>query len=177
MASREDLTAERNQRFMELLKPLYSDCQRWAYSLTQNPVDADELLAQGVMVGLENIHQLKKDGAFKTWMFKIIANVHRQMIRKAKRHPEFMEHDKLDWNAPRDDDWDKRSDLVDIVQRALGQLSPTQRQALVLFESQGLSIREISTVLGKQETAVRVMLHRAKKRMAEILREEGIGPR
>ena len=177
MASKEELTAERNKRFMDLLEPLYSDCQRWAYSLTQDSVDADELMAQSVMVGLMNIHQLKKDGAFKTWMFKIIANIHRQMIRKAKRLPDFMEHDKIDWNAPRDDDWDARSDLVEVVQQALGKLSPVQRQALVLFESHGLSIREISAIIGKQETAVRVMLHRAKKRMAEILQEEGIGPR
>lgn len=176
MALQEELTNERNRRFTALLKPCYSDCQRWAYSLAQDIQDADEILAQSVMIGLENVHQLKKDGAFKTWMFKIMANVHRQMIRKQKRLPEYMDHEKLNWNAPRDDEWDVRSDLGDIIRRALGELSPDQRKALVLFESQGLSIREVSGVLGKKETAVRVMLHRAKKRMAEYLTAEGIVP-
>jgi RNA polymerase sigma-70 factor (ECF subfamily) len=58
----------------------------------------------------------------------------------------------------------------------LEQLSPEQREALVLFEVHGLSIREVSEVLGKKEGAVRVLLHRARERLEELLRKAGINP-
>ena len=96
MASQQELTHERNRRFLALLKPVYRDCQRWAFSLTQNIDDAEDVLAQSVMTALEHIHQLKTEAAFKTWMFRIIVNTHRLMLRQLKRTPEPMEQEKLE---------------------------------------------------------------------------------
>lgn len=174
MASQQELTDERNRRFLALLKPVDSDCQRWAFSLTQNREDANDLYAQSILIGLEHIHQLKKESAFKTWMFRIISNAHRFMIRQRKRQPEPLEQEKLEWAAPRQEDWTEQLDQRTMVARVLSQLSPDQRRALVLFEQHGLSIREVSEVMGKKQTAVRVLLHRARQRMAELLKKEGI---
>jgi len=174
MASQQELTDERNRRFLALLKPVDSDCQRWAYSLTQDREDANDLYAQSVLIGLEHIHQLKKESAFKTWMFRIISNAHRFMVRQRKRQPEPLEQEKLEWAAPSQEDWTLQMDQRAVVARVLNQLSPDQRQALVLFERHGLSIREVSEVMGKKETAVRVLLHRSRQRTAELLKREGI---
>lgn len=176
MASQQELTRERNQRFLSLLRPVYSDCQRWAYSLTQNVDEAEDVFAQSVLTALEHIHQLKNEAAFKTWMFRIIVNTHRLMLRQLKRIPEPMEQEKLERSAPRDDQWVERSERAAIVRRVLNRLSPDQGMALVLFEREGLSIREVSTVMGKKQGAVRVLLSRARARMAELLRREGIDP-
>jgi RNA polymerase sigma-70 factor (ECF subfamily) len=174
MASRQELTDERNRRFLALLKPVDGDCQRWAFSLTQNREDANDLYAQSILIGLEHIHQLKKESAFKTWMFRIISNAHRFMVRQRKRQPEPMEQEKLDWAAPREEDWTRQIDQRAVVAKVLNQLSPDQRRALVLFEQHGLSIREVSEVMNKKETAVRVLLHRSRQRTAELLKREGI---
>jgi RNA polymerase sigma-70 factor (ECF subfamily) len=174
MASQQELTDERNRRFLALLKPVDTDCQRWAYSLTQNREDANDLYAQSILIGLEHIHQLKKESAFKTWMFRIISNAHRFMLRQRKRQPEPLEQAKLEWAAPRADDWAEQLDQRALIGKVLSQLSPDQRRALVLFEEHGLSIREVSEVMGKRQTAVRVLLHRARQRMVELLKKEGI---
>jgi RNA polymerase sigma-70 factor (ECF subfamily) len=171
-----ELTSERNARFLALLKPVYADCQRWAYSLTQDVVDAEDVLGQSVLTGLSKIHQLKKDGAFKTWMFRIIANTHRLWLRSRKRQPQVMDPESLPQRGPRDDNWAERLDRADTVRRLLGRLSSEQRQALVLFELDGMSIREVSSVMGKKETAVRVLLHRARQRLSDLLKLEGIVP-
>jgi RNA polymerase sigma-70 factor (ECF subfamily) len=176
MASWQELTHERNRRFLALLKPVYRDCQRWAYSLTQNFDDAEDVLSQSIMTALEHIHQLKTEAAFKTWMFRIIVNTHRLMLRQLKRSPEPMDEDKLERASPRDDQWVERSERAAVVRRVLNRMSPDQRQALVLFEREGLSVREVSEVMGKKQGAVRVLLSRARVRMAELLRREGIDP-
>ena len=169
-------TDERNQRFMELLEPVYNDCQRWAYSLAQDYNDAQDVLAQSILNGLSYIHQLKNDGAFKTWMFRIIHNTFKHWLRTSKRQPDAVNPEDLSFKSPRADEWTQNVERTEAVQRLLQELSPEQREALVLFELQELSIKEVAVVLGKQETAVRVLLHRARARFKERLEAAGIAP-
>jgi RNA polymerase sigma-70 factor (ECF subfamily) len=176
MSLQQELTDERNRRFLALLKPIDADCQRWAFNLAGNVQDAEDVYAQSILTGLEHIHQLKNDAAFKTWMFRVILNTHRQRIRQQKRVPEPMEQGALERAGPRDDEWEERSERSAVVRRALQKLSPDQRQALVLFEREELSIRGVSEVMGKKEGAVRVLLTRARTRMVELLKKEGISP-
>lgn len=161
---------------MELLEPVYNDCQRWAYSLARDYNDAQDILAQSVLNGLSYIHQLKSDGAFKTWMFRIIHNTYKHWLRTNKRQPEAVNPEDLSFKSPRADDWTKQVERTETVQRLLQELSEEQREALVLFELQELSIKEVAVVLGKQETAVRVLLHRARARFKERLEAAGIAP-
>ena len=176
MASRQELTNERNARFLALLKPIYSDCERWAYSLAQDTADAEDVLAQSILSGLQAFHQLKNEGAFKTWMFRIIRNAHRLLLRSRQHQPEALDPEQLRWLSPKEEKLEERSFRETAIKRALAQLSPDQRQALVLFEMEGFSIREISKVLGKNEGAIRVLLHRSRERLKPLLSQEGISP-
>ncbi|MCH7471824.1 RNA polymerase sigma factor [bacterium] len=173
---RQELTDERNARFLALLKPVYQDCQRWAYSLAQDVTIAEDILMESVLGALKNIHQLKNDDAFKTWFFRIITNNYRMWLRSNKQPVALMEQSELERVGPRDDEWAERLEQAEMVRRLVSKLSPEQREALVLFEVQGLSVREVSKVLGKKESAVRVLLHRARQRMRELLRRAGVSP-
>lgn len=159
---------------MGLLEPVDTDCQRWAYSLTRDKVAAEDVYAQAVLTGLMNIHQLREDGAFKSWMFRIIANTFRQSLRKESRQPESMPPEDLGFRSPRDDEWTEREARGRVLWDTIGKLSPDQREALLLFEVHGLSIREICTVMERKDSAVRVLLHRSRQRLAELLKREGI---
>ncbi len=50
-------------------------------------------------------------------------------------------------------------------------LTPTQQQVLKLREFEGRSMEDIATMLGMEETAVRMNLSRARKRIREIYME------
>jgi RNA polymerase sigma-70 factor, ECF subfamily len=176
MASQQELTDARNSRFLSLLRPVETDCKRWALSLTRDEHTAADVLSQAILMGLEAVHQLKNDGAFKAWMFRIIVNAFRMQLRSGKRNPEAMDPEVIPLHSPRDDSWVERDDQAKVVHSALSQLSLEQRQAIMLFEMEGLSIREISGVLDKNEGAVRVLLHRARQRLEELLRKAGIDP-
>jgi RNA polymerase sigma-70 factor (ECF subfamily) len=175
MDSQQGLTDERNARFLALLEPIYSDCQRWAMSLAGNREEAEDVLEESILLALKSLHQLKNDAAFKTWMFSIMRNAYRMWLR-SRRPVEFMEQEQLIRSSPGTADQSPRRDRGDVVRQVLERLAPEQRQALVLFEVEGLSIREVSQVLGKNETAVRVLLHRSRHRMAELLKQAGIEP-
>ncbi|MGZ8607438.1 MAG: RNA polymerase sigma factor [Actinomycetota bacterium] len=66
-----------------------------------------------------------------------------------------------------------RDPIVDIdLAAAIRELPPTQQAALVLFYLEDLPVAEVARILGRPEVTVRSSLHRARRRLAEILRED-----
>jgi RNA polymerase sigma-70 factor, ECF subfamily len=61
-------------------------------------------------------------------------------------------------------------ELSAIVREAVQNLSPLQREALILFEYEGLSLSEISSVVGSEVGVVKARLHRARERLRNVLR-------
>jgi RNA polymerase sigma-70 factor (ECF subfamily) len=59
------------------------------------------------------------------------------------------------------------------VTEAVGLLPRNQRVAVVLFYYEDRPVAEIATLLGCSESTARVHLHRGRRRLAELLREEG----
>ncbi len=65
-----------------------------------------------------------------------------------------------------------RSDLA----RAMQELRPRDRQLLWLAHVEGFSHREIGHTLDVKPESVRLMVFRARKRLAGILRQQGFSP-
>ena len=57
------------------------------------------------------------------------------------------------------------AELVAKVREAVADLPPLQREALVLFEYEGLALSEIASVVGTDVGAVKGRLHRARERL------------
>lgn len=67
-------------------------------------------------------------------------------------------------------------DLDHDLERALGRLRPRDRALLWLAYVEGQPHREVARALGLGETSVRVLLFRARRRLAAILEEAGLAP-
>jgi RNA polymerase sigma-70 factor, ECF subfamily len=61
-------------------------------------------------------------------------------------------------------------ELSERVKEAVVSLPPLQREALVLFEYEGLALSEIAEVVGSDVGAVKARLHRARERLRNTLR-------
>ena len=64
---------------------------------------------------------------------------------------------------------------ADALARALAQLTPEDREALVLRAQEALSYAEIAQILGTSEGAVKVRVHRARKRLLSLM-DRSAGP-
>lgn len=62
------------------------------------------------------------------------------------------------------------ADEIEQLEQAFDRLTPEQREVVTLAHIAGLSRREIADQLGKSENAVRIVLHRALARLAEIVK-------
>jgi RNA polymerase sigma-70 factor (ECF subfamily) len=140
---------------------------RLAYRLTGNRPDAEDL-TQEVFVRVFRSLSTYTPGTFEGWLHRITTNLfldqarRRQRIRMdamgedGDRYPatgagpeRAFEHDNLD---------------VD-VQRALDELPPEYRAAVVLCDIEGLSYEEIAVTLGIKLGTVRSRIHRARARL------------
>ncbi|MEJ2085795.1 MAG: sigma-70 family RNA polymerase sigma factor [Acidobacteriota bacterium] len=62
------------------------------------------------------------------------------------------------------------------VQRILGEMNPRERELLWLGHVERFSHKEIANILGLKAGSIRLLLFRARKKMAEKLRQAGLGP-
>jgi RNA polymerase sigma-70 factor (ECF subfamily) len=171
-----DATEERNSRFLALLKPIQGDCERWAYSLVGNQVDAQDILQQSLLNAISHLDQLRDQARFKWWMFSIIHSTFKIWLRSGKRLAEPVAPEDLAGKSDERSGFAETSERGKAVRRLLEQLSPEQAQALWLFEAEGFSSQEIAKILGKNDGAVRVLLKRSRERLLALLESHGIRP-
>ena len=65
-------------------------------------------------------------------------------------------------------------DLAEELQLALEQLREEYRTCFLLFHQQELSIYEVAQIMGCPEGTIKTWLHRARKDLAELLRQRGV---
>jgi RNA polymerase sigma-70 factor (ECF subfamily) len=62
-----------------------------------------------------------------------------------------------------------REEEAEAVRRAVSALPPSQREVVVLFEYEGLSLADVAAVVGTDAGAVKSRLHRARQRLRREL--------
>ncbi|MFN8619475.1 MAG: sigma-70 family RNA polymerase sigma factor [Chloroflexota bacterium] len=107
---------------------------------------------------------------FRTWLFQIARNAIANERRRERRHPEAPLELAVALRAP--DDPAAAAVARDEAARAwdaIDRLPEERRRALVLRFVEEMSAREIGEVLGRSEGAVRVLIHRALRSVADEL--------
>ena len=62
------------KRFSEMYETVYRDLYHYALCLMKNPQEAEDAVSEAVVAAYENIHKLKKEEAFRSWIFTILTN-------------------------------------------------------------------------------------------------------
>ena len=141
---------------------------RVAVRVMGDPAEAEDALQEALVDAWRRIGAFRGDAAFSTWMYRIVTNRCVGMLRKRRPVPveELAE-------PPAPDD-PARAAQIDAEMAALGRaiagLPDDQRVCWVLREMEGLGYEEISAITGASETAVRGRIHRARTRLAEVMR-------
>lgn len=105
----------------------------------------------------------------RKYLFRIASNLLRDHWRKARTIP--IEELPGDFCAARDTSAQTDSRLT--LDRALAQLRPRDRQLLWLAHAENYTHREIAEMTGLATTSIRLLLFRARREMAKLLREQG----
>lgn len=161
------------EAFDELVRATYADTYTLALRLTGNEEDARDVVQDAYIRAFRGLEQFRGDAQFSTWMYRITANCANTALSKRTKH----RHDVLDDIEPVADerpsvDPQVQTDANALRSRlttALTELPPKLRQVVVLRDIYDLPHEAIAEELGISETAAKVRLHRARKKLREDL--------
>jgi RNA polymerase sigma-70 factor (ECF subfamily) len=145
---------------------------RFAYRLT-NSVEAAEDIAHDCFLGLMQRPELfdPKRGELRTYLYGSVRNLANKHFRRAGRN---VATDELDETAAPAGHGEPLRELIAserarAVQQAIAALPELQREALILFEYEGLKLEEIATVVEADLSAVKSRIHRARQNLKRTL--------
>jgi RNA polymerase sigma-70 factor (ECF subfamily) len=141
-----------------------------ALAVTRNPHEAEDVAQDALVLALERLAECRDPRKFGAWLVRIVRNRafnHRRYLGIRAAEP----LDNVDTAAaatPLDDT--ERAELRDRLNDAVGELTQTQREVLLLHDLEGWKHREIGESLGMPEGTVRYHLFNARRAVRGRLR-------
>lgn len=142
--------------------------------------EAEEVLQLTFIKACEKIHSFEGRSELSTWLYRIATN--EALMKLRQRHDTSTSLDDMRDTLTADDlpqnlsKWPADpagaaldSELKRHMEVALAQLPESLRVVFTLRELQGMSTAEVASLLGLNESAVKVRLHRARLRLRELL--------
>ncbi|MYH64054.1 MAG: sigma-70 family RNA polymerase sigma factor [Chloroflexi bacterium] len=153
---------------------------RLCYSLLMDEQDAEDILQESFLYAFKNLHRYdSRKAALKTWLYTIAVSRSRNTYRRKR----FLTVDISQWfgaeiKAPAAEAPEvalMRRDASDSIMRALGELSPRLREAIVLRYGQGMTYREIGEVVGCPQKTAESRVRLGHQRLRQSLQTVGMG--
>lgn len=159
-------------REMEEIYQKYSpELYRYLLSLTHSPPDAEDLLSETFLRALAKLSTFRGDSSVRTWLYSIARNVWIESLRKTRNTVNLDDMLEL---------YIEDNILTDVSGGLLAQqvkihLSRMDERAqnIVLMRSEGYSYAEIAERLQITPSSARVLEHRTRKKLRDLLIKEG----
>jgi RNA polymerase sigma-70 factor (ECF subfamily) len=135
---------------------------------TSNAHDAEDLVQDTFVRAFENIGRYRSSYCFSTWLFAIARRLASSRLRSLRRSQSVVE---MNSGVPEPGDLLAQQETRQSLWAAARGLPPNQYQVLRLRYAEDMSIKQITKVMGKSQVNVKVLLYRARVRLAERLRK------
>ena len=161
--------------FETLVRKYMKDAFVFCLHLTRDAQEAEELSQQGFVSAYRGLRQFRGESTFKSWLYRIFINLHRDDRRRVKRSEARLQvvreaAERRQNEIPGQGSL-QASELADVVKEKVELLPTRQREVLVLHLYQELSYKEIGTALGCSYDDVKMNLSLARKRLREEMKE------
>lgn len=186
------LTTDEKHKIRTLILPFVKDLHRVAIHLTRNPDAAEDLVADTITLACERFRQLRDYNKVKQWLLRILSNKFIDNTRAQNRltsvsldedeEDSFSLFDQLSvpfllwWRNPEQELLNKILD--EDISSAIAELPEQFRFVVILCDVEGLSYKEIASVLNIPIGTVRSRIARGRsilqKQLWDYALEAGI---
>ncbi len=163
------------EAFASLYETVYQDMYRFALYTLKNPEDAKDVVSETVMDAFAGIRKLRKEDAFKGWIFKILSNKCRQVLKSYLRQSVELTETAID-EASRDGNIKAASRRMDeaesaVIRSIFFTLPGEDRLIIAMHLFGGYSSKEMAQMLDMNENTLRSRQSRALKKLAEQMKD------
>lgn len=153
---------------MKYYDPCHEALSRYCYSMTHDRDSAKDLLGDTVLKVLEQFESINDKDHFKSYLFSVANKTFLQGLRrekfKGKYDEKIIELKTSSLSSP------EHHTELSLLYDALQRLPIEQREALVLFEINGFSLKEIATIQGCGLSGVKSRLKRGRSKLEVLLK-------
>lgn len=176
------------QAFVALVRRHHEAMIRVACPLVPSLAVAEEVVQETWVAVLRGIDGFQGRSSLRTWLFRILVNRARTTGARERRSiavadpTPAVEAARFDdtghWISPPEQWLEDAEDrlqagkLADRIRSAIDELPDRQRQVVTLRDIEGLSSEEVCGVLDISEINQRVLLHRGRSRLRQIIESE-----
>ena len=155
-----------NEEFARRIGALKPVLFRVCRTQLARPADREDAVQEAILRAWERLDTLREPRYFETWLIRILINECHNVQRRGKRL--VLAEVPPEPEPPRED---RSHELTD----ALAALDEGMRLCVELHYIEGYSVKEVSAMLGIGESAVKLRLHRGRKKLRALLSEEVFG--
>jgi len=145
------MSNKKKKQFMTLYEPIHAQFERFCKARAYGEMNYKDLMQETIVVAFEKLDQLHSNTVFLSFLFgistRILANANRK-IREEKLPYQF----EIAQGGKNEGEHNLE---IEELYKALGHLPELQREALILFEISGFSVKEIASIQESSEDAVK----------------------
>jgi len=159
--------------FLELYERYRDPIFRFAYRLLGSVEIAEDVTHDCFLSLIRKPENFRPDRAsLKTYLYAAARNLALKHFRDQGRETGLDEVNEEPKDSPRRGPLRRvlEEELATRVREAVLSLPPLQREALILFEYEGLSLNEVAEVAGTDAGAIKARLYRAREGLRRMLR-------
>lgn len=156
--------------FGELVSRYAPQARRLARTILGDPDDADDAAHDGFLAALRHLGRYDPARPFGPWLLRIVANAASDRRRRRRVRQTDPLPPGVATGAVGPDEATDLARLNQALREALSQLPERQRAAVVLFDVEGYSHREIGEVLNIPEGTVRSDVFHGRRTLRELLK-------
>ncbi|HZJ75437.1 MAG TPA: RNA polymerase sigma factor, partial [Clostridia bacterium] len=123
----------------------------------------EDAVSEAVLTAFRKINSLKKDEAFKSWLFKILSNCCKNILRERGKSPDLLPLDDY-FFLIEDETLSEAGEALEIME-AIKNLPPPDGQIVLLSVIGGFKSHELASVFELSPSTVRSKLKRALQKL------------
>jgi RNA polymerase sigma-70 factor (ECF subfamily) len=168
-------TAEGDRRAFELLIERHAAAVLRLATAASDPSTAEDAMQQTFLSAYRYAATFRGDASVRTWLLTIARNTTYRLRGKTQREEPVEEPlmalgADAGWGSDDPEAIAIAAERRDALRDALATLSPDDQEVLILRDLEGLRASEAAEVIGVGERALKSRLHRARLRLAALLR-------
>ncbi|GAB4343028.1 MAG: RNA polymerase sigma factor [Desulfobulbaceae bacterium] len=159
-----------SRSFAILVERHYSTVYRYAFRWCGSREDAEDVTQEVFLKLPRALYRFDNRAKFTTWLYRVVRNCAADHNRKTRAWLDRRVDDPPGDNSPASPDPGPEGEAIaGSIRRAVEELPPTLREAMLLVFGEGMSHREAARVIGCAETTVSWRIFKAKRRLRKVL--------
>ena len=162
-----------------LFKSYHDRIYRYVVRLVRDPVEAEDLTQETFLRAYRRGDSLRDPEAVRGWLYRIATHVCLDRLRQRKPQASLNSENEPEEGghrvntpvsaSPSPLEITERKETSACVQRCLDFLPDKYRAVILLREAHSLTASEIAELLGLTVTTVKIRLHRARRKLHEVM--------